>query len=145
MVRKVPIPQAYELAPTLRTIESMRHFALTILIIAAAGCSNEIGNSQEGTADGRPIEFRETPEPKDGTGTAPGCDGITARGECQQGAAVYCDLDRGRKRTVDCEALGQNCIIDIGRGAVCKSLEEDTGEGSGSASPCSDTGISETG
>lgn len=116
-----------------------------MLIILLSGCSTSIGDSQEGTADASPIDFRETPEEKEGAGTAPGCDGITARGECQQGAAVYCDLERGRKRTVDCMALGQNCILDIGRGAGCQSLEEDTGTGSGTDSPCKDTGISETG
>lgn len=130
-------------APTLRIITSMRHLAL--LAILLAGCSSTIGESSEGTADARPIDFREPPEPKEGSGTRPGCEGVTARGECQQGTAVYCDLDRGRLRQVDCEALGQNCIVDIGRGAVCKTVEEDTGEGSGAASACSDTGISETG
>ena len=122
----------------------MRNFALLIILLAA-GCSTSIGDSQEGTVDARPIDFRETPDEKEGTGTAPGCDGITARGECQQGTAVYCDLERGRKRTVDCQALGQDCILDIGRGAVCKSLQEDTGTGSGAESPCTDTGISEIG
>ena len=121
----------------------MRNFAL--LIILLAGCSTSIGDSQEGVADARPIDFRETPDQKEGAGTAPGCDGVTARGECQQGTAVYCDLERGRKRTVDCQALAQDCILDIGRGAVCKSLQEDTSEGGGAASPCKDTGISEIG
>jgi hypothetical protein len=122
----------------------MRYFAL--LAILLAGCSSKIGNPQEGTTDARPIDFRDPPEPKEGSGTSPGCEGVTARGECQQGSAVYCDLDRGRLRRVDCEALGQNCILDISRGAVCKSLEEqDTGSGSGAASQCSDTGISENG
>ncbi len=124
----------------------MRHLALLAVLLVSASCTSKIGNSQEGTADAQPIEVRDPPEPKEGSGTAVGCEGVSARGECQQGSAVYCDLDRGRLRRVDCEALGKNCILDIGRGAVCKSLEEsDTGEGSGSASACTDTGISETG
>lgn len=120
----------------------MPRFALLILVLAS--CSTSNGKSQDGAADARPIDYRETPEPKDGTGTSPGCDGITARGECQQGSAVYCDLDRGRKRSVDCEALGQNCILDIGRGAVCKSVEQEPG-GITTDSACKDTNISETG
>tara|TARA_R110002096_G_scaffold16898_10_gene58009 strand:+ start:20094 stop:21287 length:1194 start_codon:yes stop_codon:yes gene_type:complete len=123
----------------------MRYLAFLTILLATA-CSSKIGNPQEGATDARPIDFRDPPEPKEGSGTSPGCEGVTARGECQQGSAVYCDLDRGRLRRVDCEALGQNCILDISRGAICKSLEEqDTGAGSGAASQCSDTGISEKG
>ncbi len=107
-------------------------------------CSTSIGGAQEGTTDARSIDYRELPDPKEGTGTSPGCEGVTARGECQQGSAVYCDLDRGRLRRVDCEALGQSCILDISRGAVCKNLEEQDPAGPG-ASACSDTGISEQG
>jgi hypothetical protein len=119
----------------------MRHFAL--LIILLSGCSTSIGDSQMGSADARPIDFRETPDEKEGAGTAPGCDGITARGECQQGTAVYCDLERGRKRTVDCDALGKDCILDIGRGARCSKTPEDPGPGTGEASPCAQ--VSEAG
>lgn len=119
---------------------------LAVVLVFLAGCSTTIGESPKGTADARPIDFRDPPEPKEGSGTSPGCEGVTARGECQQGTAVYCDLERGRLRRVDCEALGQNCILDIARGAICQSLDEqDTGEGSGAASACTDTGISETG
>ncbi len=122
----------------------MRLYAL--LVVLLAGCSTTIGESPQGTADARPIDFREPPEPKEGSGTAPGCEGVTARGECQDGMAVYCDLERGRLRKVPCEDAGQNCILDVARGAVCQKLdEEDTGSGSGAASACTDTGISETG
>ncbi|MCP4447186.1 MAG: hypothetical protein GY811_17830 [Myxococcales bacterium] len=122
----------------------MRYFALLAILLAA--CSSKIGDNQPGAADARPIDFRDPPEPKEGSGTAAGCNGVTARGECTQGTAVRCELDRGRLRRVDCRALGQNCILDISHGAVCKSLEEeDTGEGSGAASACTDTGTSEAG
>ncbi len=119
----------------------MRYLALLTILFAA--CGGDIGENVDGTVDARPIDYRDPPDdPKEGSGTAEGCDGVTARGECDQGSAVYCDLDRGRIRKVDCQALGQNCILDTARGAVCKKLEEDPGGGS---SACTDTGISETG
>ncbi len=121
----------------------MRRFALLIILVSA--CSTSIGDTPPGAADARPIDLRETPDEKEGNGTAPGCDGSTFGGKCVQGSRVYCDLERGVKRVVDCAALGKDCILDIGRGAICKSLEEDTGTGSGAASPCKDTEISETG
>jgi hypothetical protein len=77
---------------------------------------------------------------KEGSGSAPGCDGVTARGECQSGAAVYCDIERGMLRRVDCAALGESCVLDTVRGAVC----EDISTRSVAETPC-DSGVSETG
>ena len=121
----------------------IRFFACLAILIA--GCSTTIGDSVEGATDARTIDYRNPPEQKEGSGTSPGCEGATARGDCQQGSAVSCDLDRGRLLRIDCEALGEQCVLDVSRGALCKSLEEDTGPGSGAASPCADTGISEKG
>ena len=101
----------------------------------ATGCSSTVGSSQPGTADARPIEFHGLPEPKDGSGTSPGCYGVQARGECQGDAAVYCDLSAGHLRKIDCGALlpQQSCVIDLGRGAICTTLEADPNLGGGIA------------
>lgn len=117
---------------------------LPALLLFLAACSSSIDKSPEGTADASPIKFREPSKPKEGTGTSPGCDGVSARGECQQATAVYCDLDRDQVRRVDCEALGENCIVDVARGAVCDKVDEED-PGNTPTSPCSDTGVSVAG
>ncbi len=121
----------------------MLRFSLLLLVFAS--CTSTIGKEDPNAVDAKAIDYRVPPEPKDGTGTSPACNGVTARGECQQGTAVYCDLDRNRLRNVDCEALGQNCILDVSRGAVCKKVDEDTGGSTGTTSACTDTNVSEAG
>ncbi len=119
----------------------MRRFALISLLLL--GCSSKIGNNQKGTVDAREIDYQVPPEPKEGSGTAPGCMGITARGECQQNIAVFCDIDRNMVRRVDCGAQMTTCIRDVARGAQCKSV--DTDPNGGTTSPCTDTQVSEAG
>lgn len=115
----------------------MRGSSLAILIVLA-GCSTEIGSGAD-LQDARPISVREPPQPKEGSGTAPACDGVTARGECRAGIATYCDLDRNQLRRVDCAALGQSCVVDVSRGAQCDRVGSDVGDGT---TPCADTGVS---
>jgi hypothetical protein len=103
---------------------------LLTVLIGCSGSSSDVDNNENSN------------EPSEGDATSPGCDGLTARGECRQGKATYCDLRGDRVRQNDCLALEQKCIIDLARGAVCQELEDDSG---GDASACTDTGISESG
>lgn len=117
------------------------------LVILWAGCATTIGSpAAEVEPDARPIEFREPPEPKDGSGTALGCEGVTARGSCEDGSAVYCDLELGRLRSIDCQALlpVRGCVVDTGRGAICRAIEPDPNAG-GWSTPCKDTQTTEQG
>ena len=93
-----------------------------------------------------PPLVRDTPAPTEGTESSPSCQGLTARGECRQGKATYCDLREDRVRQIDCRTRGDKCIIDLGRGAVCEALEPEPDPPSDNyTSPCTDTGISERG
>jgi len=118
----------------------MRRFVLLVLFVA--GCSSEIGTPLKRTADARPIGFNVPPEPKEGSGTAPGCNGVTTNGECQQNVAVSCDIGRNALRRIDCTAQGKNCIREVGTGSACLSLDPDP---NGANSPCTNTNISEQG
>lgn len=111
------------------------YLLLCVVLSACTSSSADRGPSP----DARPIVFRNPPEVKEGSGSAAGCEGVTAHGECQDGVAISCDIDRGLLQRVDCKALGEACVLDTARGAVCADF------GPGGSSPCGDTGVSEEG
>jgi hypothetical protein len=108
----------------------MRCALVAIALAALGGCGP--ADPSGGRSDASPITLKKPPGSKDGNSSAPACDGVPARGECQAGAAVYCDLEREELRRVDCRALGRQCVMDPGRGAVCESISA-PGGGSGGA------------
>lgn len=90
------------------------------MAIAIAACGpTAVGPGGNG-ADAGAIIVKQPPV-KGGEGTAPACDGVTARGECRTDTAVTCDLASGTLRMVACGALGQKCVIDPDRGASCRA------------------------
>jgi len=97
--------------------------AIVSLIFGLAACGGGAGGpGNGGDLDASPIKVKTPPQPKEGTGTAAACGGVTARGECQDGTAVYCDLQRESIRKIDCKAQSRECLVDSGRGAICKEL-----------------------
>lgn len=114
-------------------------------MILLAGCTSQIGESPQGTEDRRPIEFREPPKSKEGSGTAPGCEGVAARGECRGGTLVFCDLKVGKAKKVDCKATGDTCIENASRGAACSSVAEKDPNPKAAESPCTGSNVSEAG
>ena len=99
-----------------------------ILTIAIAGvmASSCGGNPQasEEVADAAPIRLKRLPQSKQGTETAKACDGTTARGECRDGVAVVCDLQREQLSSVPCRDMGRECVVDAARGARCEGKIE---------------------
>lgn len=114
-------------------------------VIGLAACNT--GPSDGGTgpgADAAPIKVKTPPQPKEGTGSVDACNGVTARGECQDGVAVYCDLQREAIRKIDCKAQSRDCIVDSGRGAICKTLSDDGAPPPDPSSLC-DSGVTAAG
>lgn len=137
------ITQLIVLARRLRTIADMRHFVLlSLLTLLASACSSKIGGDQKGTVDAREIDYQVPPEPKEGGATAPGCNGVTTRGECQQNVYVFCIPDRNQVRRIDCGANNTTCVKDVVQGANCKPVETDP---NGANSPCTNPSVSEKG
>jgi hypothetical protein len=94
------------------------------IAIGLAACNTGPSGPGDGEpgADASPIKVKTPPQPKEGTGTNDACEGVTARGECREGVAVYCDLQREAIRKIDCKAQSRDCLVDSGRGAICKEL-----------------------
>ena len=79
-----------------------------------------------------PITVKDPPGAKTGNESAPGCGGVTERGECRDGRAVSCDLAKDRVNTVDCQAIGRTCVNDVQRGAMCEMVPTNGGGGADS-------------
>lgn len=124
-------------------MSGMRPLAALLLLLAS--CSSSIGDSPAGTPDGRPITFRSPPESKVGSGSAPGCEGVAARGECRDGTLVFCDLEVGKAKKVDCTATRETCAESVSRGAACIGHGESDPNPSASGSPCTSANVSEAG
>ena len=108
-----------------------RLFGLVIPLLTILGCAG--GTPQPiGDDDDQPPPpmVKQPPAPKDGSGTAAGCEGVTESGTCQDGVAVYCDIEGGELRRKDCRALGKSCVVDATTGAKCETV---TGGGGGGA------------
>jgi len=112
-----------------------------IAILISVGCAGQAPVNDDGHNDDPPPKIKQPPSPKDGSSTAPGCDGIPENGQCQDGVAVYCDIPvadgNGELRRKDCKALGKACLMDAARGAVCETVTPNSG---GGPSSC-DTGV----
>jgi hypothetical protein len=116
------------------TPSTLARIALAALLaVLAFGCAGQLPD--DGDDEPAP-KVKQPPAPKDGSGTVAGCDGIPESGVCQDGVAVYCDLENAELRRKDCKALGKSCVVDGQRGAMCETV---TGGGGGN-STC-DTGV----
>jgi len=91
-------------------------------ILIHVGCAGGAATGENAPDAPPPPKVKQPPPPKDGTRTAPGCDGIPESGQCRDGVATYCDVDKGELRRKDCKALGQSCLVDTARGAVCGAV-----------------------
>lgn len=111
---------------------------ITILIGCAGGSPQVIGDDDDQPP---PPMVKQPPAPKDGGGTAAGCDGVTEAGTCQDGSAVYCDVEAGTLRRKDCAALGKSCVLDPSTGAKCETVAPG---GGGGESAC-ETGVTNEG
>jgi hypothetical protein len=97
---------------------------VTILIGCAGGAPQVIGDDDDQPP---PPMIKQPPTPKDGSSTAAGCDGVTEAGTCQDGKAVYCDVEAGTLRNKDCAALGKTCVLDAQAGAKCETATGGSG------------------
>jgi hypothetical protein len=123
----------------------MRAIAISFLVVLF-GCAGGAPTSS-GDDDGEPPpKIKEPPMPKDGSSTAPGCDGIPESGACKDGVATYCEITdgNGELRRKDCRALGKSCIMDGQRGAMCEVVEG-PGPGGGGSGPASCDGVTAEG
>ena len=93
--------------------------------IVASGLLVGCSGAPAGRETFEPITVKEPPSPDGGTQTVAACEGVVERGECDDHAAVSCDLEREEIRRVDCAALGQTCLVDTSRGAVCAGSTND--------------------
>lgn len=98
-----------------------RSLSIVFSVSLIAGCS--AGGPTQEDVDAAPIRVKTPPSPKQGTGSSPGCMGVPARGECDDGVATYCDIGADEIRRQDCGALGKECVIDAVRGATCQAEE----------------------
>jgi hypothetical protein len=108
----------------------MRALVIILWIALAAGCS-PTGTIYADQQDAAPIKL--PPESKPGGDTAPGCNGVPASGRCEGGTAMYCDVAKEDLRQVDCRALGQECVVDPSKGAICQQV---TSNGADPNQPC---------
>ena len=90
---------------------------VSVLIGCAGGTPQVTGDDDDQPP---PPTVKQPPAPKDGSGTAPNCDGIPESGQCQDGVAVYCDVGNDVLLRKDCSALGKSCIVDTTVGAKCE-------------------------
>lgn len=94
-----------------------------VLLLAGAaamvGCGPSSNNNGDRADAAPPPKVKKPPEPKSGTSTAAGCNGVTEAGKCEGGVAVTCNVDSGQLRRKDCTALGSACVEDSERGAMC--------------------------
>jgi hypothetical protein len=110
-------------------------------LLIAVGCAGQAPVEMNPDGD-PPPKIKQPPSPKDGSSTAPGCDGVPEHGSCQDGVAVYCDIadgGDGSLRRKDCKALGKACLVDAARGAVCEVVAPQS-PGTGDT-VCTDTGV----
>ena len=126
-------------------------FLTFVGFVGCAGQEAVVGDDDPGGGNGSgsdaPPRIKQPPQPKSGSLTAPGCDAIPERGKCEDGVAVFCDIDlkvvadpddnSGVLRRKDCKALGKSCLVDAQLGAVC---DTPPAAAPGATSPC-DTGI----
>lgn len=102
-----------------------------VLATALAGCTS-IGDPGESYIDaGPPPRVKRPPHSRDGSASTPSCNGITEQGSCVDGTATYCDVERDALRRVDCQALGNTCVLDPVRGARCEAPAPGAGGGPG--------------
>lgn len=92
---------------------------LVTLLIGCAGSVPQVTGDDDDQPP--PPMIKQPPTPKDGSQTSAGCDGITEAGTCQDGVAVYCDVEGDELRRKDCRALGKSCVVDAQVGAKCET------------------------
>ena len=109
---------------------------VSVLIGCAGGTPQVTGDDDDQPP---PPMVKQPPTPKDGSGTAPGCDGIPESGECQDGVATYCDVEGNELRRKDCRALGKSCVVDTTVGAKCETA------GSGGTGGACENGLTNDG
>jgi hypothetical protein len=107
-------------------------------VMMLTGCVGQVGDS--GVTNNNKTAPTKIKEPK----TAEGCGGVTELGKCDGGVAVRCEIagDTGTLSSMDCQTLGQSCVVEATRGAECRKLEPPPPGGGGS--PC-ESGVSEAG
>lgn len=101
----------------------MRAIGLLTIILIAVGCAGSVPPTTSDDDDEPAPKIKEPPTPKDGSSTAPECNGVTEAGTCKDGIAETCNIDQsgtGELRRKDCRALGKSCVQDQQRGAVCE-------------------------
>ena len=108
----------------------------SLIVVGCAGGAPTTGGDDDGSGE-PPPKVKQPPNPKDGSSTAPNCDGIPEHGTCQDGVAVSCDVAGDALRRKDCKALGKSCVVDGTRGAVCDTVAPQSG---GGTSTC-DSGV----
>src|SRR4029453_16482676 len=104
------VSRGRHLAPRLLPEVGMRRGTILACLawIALGACGK--GGDSGINPDSSPIKLKVPPVAKDGTSTVASCDGVTARGECRQGVATYCDLERETLRKIDCKAQNLDCL-----------------------------------
>lgn len=122
-----------------------RGTVLACLAWIALGACGAKGDGGGANPDAAPIKLKVPPVAKDGTSTVASCDGVTARGECREGVATYCDLERETLRKIDCKAQSMDCLVDSARGAICKGFGDMMKPPTDPATTCMDTGIDRNG
>src|SRR5512138_3464955 len=89
------------------------------MLFACAAGAPDPSQSDDDDMDPPPPMVKLPPAPKDGSQTSPGCNGIPESGKCEDGVAVYCDVEGDALRRKDCKALGKSCVLDAQMGALC--------------------------
>ncbi len=114
----------------------MKRVITIFAILMGVGCAGQAPVDMGPGSDDPPPKVKQPPTPKDGSSTAPGCDGVPEHGKCEDGVAVYCDTaGDGELRRKDCKALGKSCVVDGARGAICDVVVAPP-PGSGGGSTC---------
>lgn len=114
------------LAQSARLSRLLGLFVVSVLIGCAGGTPQVVGDDDDQPP---PPMVKQPPMPKDGSSTAPGCEGIPESGVCQDGVATYCDVEGNELRRKDCRALGKSCVVDAQAGAKCEAVEGGGGTG----------------
>jgi hypothetical protein len=102
---------------------------VAILVLLFAACAGQAPPMTGDDGGDPPPHVKQPPQPREGGDSAPGCNGVTEAGKCQDGSAVTCDVASGTLRKKDCKALGKTCTLDPTRGAKCDTAPDNGGGG----------------
>jgi hypothetical protein len=83
-------------------------------------CAGSADPRLPGGADNSGMLNVKAPLTENSDGVMPeACNGVSERGTCYAGEAIFCDLSVRRLLRINCKALGKDCVVDPEKGAQC--------------------------